>query len=163
MSFLSYPPDGGEVEIFISNGDEQVGYGIVNLDGGTAPQVFNVTCSACYADSEALTVLASLSSDPSTTFSVDPESIAITSLSVVDGASPQATATASVTLSGLVATEQYVAHMWCINPFRNQAFSLGAGPIPSTTLQILPGTCTKARYLIVSSADGAHVVVAQSE
>lgn len=156
LAFLTYPPEGATVDVTFMDGPDNIGVSTIPIPAGSAPFVLNVSCVDCYVPREEVTVFAAYAGDPPSTASISPESLAVTSVQVVDAILAIVPATVRVSLTGLAAGVEYSIALWCRSDVAYGSL-LATSQDGGTTFTAMPGTCRSSRYMVVSSKDQVHV------
>ncbi|KAK2078674.1 hypothetical protein QBZ16_003514 [Prototheca wickerhamii] len=134
----------------------------IDIPPGTAPFAFNISCVNCYSTSRPVAVTVAYASDPSAATPLATESLSITRFEVTSAAGASEPATVTVSLSGLAVGEANFLTLWCNSPAMVGTAVLQASATDyAGAFSVQPGLCGSNRYLVVTSADQAHVVVAR--
>ena len=161
-AILTYPVEGAQVQLIISSDGNVLEVQTIDIPPGTAPYAFNISCVNCYGTSRPVAVTVAYASDSSAATPLDTESVSITRFQVTSAAGASEPATVSVTINGLVVGEAYFLALWCNSPAMVGTVVLQASATDySGAFSVQPGLCGSNRYLVVTSADQAHVVVAR--
>ena len=163
VGLLTYPPEGATVQIAIQIYGDTVANQTVDVPAGSAPLALNISCAQCYTEVAQMTVFIAYASDPSTSTTLDQDSLAITQFSAEDDYLQRNPTHITASFSGVTVGNIYSLSLWCDWPSMvdtTQMVADVADLIADYYAQ--PAKCETTRYLVISSADGIHMAVAET-
>ena len=163
VAFLTYPAEGAAVRVEFLMANGQTVEDTITIPAGVDPVAFNISCAACYASEDTMSVFATYVSGPSTSMPLDPDTLTVASFTVESGGPASDPATVEATLDGTYDGTTYEVALWCNAPPMAAVTTLEATfDISQLSYSAEPGTCMSFRYLVVASADNVHVAVARA-
>ena len=164
VAILTYPVEGASVQISVDIGEATVLQQVVVIPSGTSPAIFNISCAICYSSTGEMALSAIYPDDPSpTTMPLDQDSLAGTSITVVDGGTASVPADVTVSFGGITEPGNFLLQLWCALP---AMVTTANARTQSSDLTVnfagLPGLCDSDRYVVITSSNGVHVAVIES-